>query len=175
MTGSRDRDTRSVKTWVDGWRVNVLSSWRSGKTPGSQQISKLQDVEYSLIHHTTTFACQTSSVQFKAMSRSTEESNLPWPECLGTFDEESCRFFLRELGQRVVQFYPFSVGIEEVYTSIVDKYGYSGACDAISVLQELLEDDTTADGVGDDGDIWRSWRWSWRHRNVSISIKVKSI
>lgn len=89
-----------------------------------------------------------------------------WPECLGIFDEESCRFFLRELGQKVVQFYPFSVGIEEVYAHIVDEYGTSGAPDALSVLQELLEDDTTAAGAGDDGDIWRSWRHCWRHRNV---------
>ncbi len=94
------------------------------------------------------------------------EGILPWPECLGTFDEESCRFFLRELGQRIVQFYPFSVGMEEVFTQIVDKYGLQGAPDAMSVLQELLEDDAAADGAGDDGDIWRSWRHSWRHRNV---------
>lgn len=95
---------------------------------------------------------------------------LPWPECLGIFDEESCRYFLRELGQRIVQFYPFSVGIEEVYSQIVDEYGLEGAPDAISVLQELLEDDNTAAGSGDDGDIWRSWRHNWRHRNVRMTL-----
>lgn len=92
-----------------------------------------------------------------------------WPACLGTFDEESCRFFLRELGQRTVQFYPFSVGMEEVYVHIVDEYEFAGAADALSVLHELLEDDCTSAGIGDDGDIWRSWRHAWRHRNVRRS------
>ena len=96
----------------------------------------------------------------------TDKAILSWPESLGAFDEESCRFFLRELGQRLVQFYPFSVGMEEVLTQIVNRYGFHGAPDAMSVLQELLEDDSTAAGVGDDGDIWRSWRHNWRHRNV---------
>lgn len=100
------------------------------------------------------------------------EDVLPWPECLGTFDEESCRFFLRELGQKVVQFYPFSVGMDEVFSQIVDRYGYEGAADAISVLQELLEDESTAAGAGDDGDIWRSWRHSWRHRNVGFELSI---
>lgn len=84
----------------------------------------------------------------------------------GEFDEESCRFFLREVGARVVPYYPFSFGMEEVYSLILEKYGYSGLPDATSVLQELLEDDDSANGFGDDGDIWRSWRHSWRHRNV---------
>ena len=93
---------------------------------------------------------------------------LAWPECLGIFDEESARFFLRDLGQKVVQFYPFSVGMDEVFAQIVDRYGHEGSADVISVLQELLEDDHTATGFGDDGDIWRSWRHAWRHRNVSL-------
>lgn len=104
------------------------------------------------------------------VSTSAADPVLPWPECLGTFDEESCRYFLRELGQRMVQFYPFSVGIEEVYSQIIDEYGLEGTPDALSVLQELLEDDSAAAGSGDDGDIWRSWRHSWRHRNVSAFL-----
>lgn len=56
--------------------------------------------------------------------------------------------------------------MDEVYGSIVDRYGAEGSPDVLSVLQELLEDDETANGLGDDGDIWRSWRHSWRHRNV---------
>jgi hypothetical protein len=87
-------------------------------------------------------------------------------EDFGSFDEESCRFFLREVGERVVQCYPFSFGMEEVYSLILERYGYAGLPDATSVLQDLLEDEGTAGGFGDDGDIWRSWRHSWRHRNV---------
>lgn len=95
------------------------------------------------------------------------DQDLPWPECLGQFDEESCRFFLRELGLKVVQFYPFSVGMDEVFSQIMVTYGHDGAADVLSVLHELLEDESVALGSGDDGDIWRSWRHSWRHRNVS--------
>lgn len=101
-----------------------------------------------------------------------DNDELPWPRCLGTFDEESCRFFLHDLGKRIVPFYPFSFGMEEVYTSVVDKYGIPDCTDAIAVLQELLEDDQNADGVGDDGDIWRSWRHGWRHRNVGSCSRI---
>ncbi|OCT45320.1 hypothetical protein CLCR_05412 [Cladophialophora carrionii] len=86
-------------------------------------------------------------------------------EDFGCFDEEECRFFLREVGERVVPVYPFSFGMEEVYSLILERYGYSGLPDATSVLQDLLESDGTAGGLGDDGDVWRSWRHSWRHRN----------
>ncbi|RMZ90592.1 hypothetical protein DV736_g2186, partial [Chaetothyriales sp. CBS 134916] len=84
---------------------------------------------------------------------------------IGTFDEESCRYFLREVGERVVPAYPFGYGMEEVYSLILEKYGYAGIRDALSLLQELLEDDDVAAGVGDDGDIWRSWRHQWARRN----------
>ncbi|KIW33457.1 uncharacterized protein PV07_00308 [Cladophialophora immunda] len=86
-------------------------------------------------------------------------------EDLGCFDEEECRFFLREVGERVVPVYPFSFGMEEVYSLILERYGYAGLPDVTSVLQDLLEDERTAAGLGDDGDVWRSWRHSWRHRN----------
>ncbi|EXJ63388.1 uncharacterized protein A1O5_11437 [Cladophialophora psammophila CBS 110553] len=92
-------------------------------------------------------------------------NNLNRVEDLGCFDEEECRFFLREVGERVVPVYPFSFGMEEVYSLILERYGYAGLPDATSVLQDLLENERTAAGFGDDGDVWRSWRHSWRHRN----------
>ncbi|OAP62813.1 hypothetical protein AYL99_02040 [Fonsecaea erecta] len=92
-------------------------------------------------------------------------NNLNRVEDLGCFDEEECRFFLREVGERVVPVYPFSFGMEEVYSLIIERYGYAGLPDVTSVLQDLLEDERTASGLGDDGDVWRSWRHSWRHRN----------
>ncbi|KIY04034.1 uncharacterized protein Z520_00726 [Fonsecaea multimorphosa CBS 102226] len=92
-------------------------------------------------------------------------NNLNRVEDLGCFDEEECRFFLREVGERVVPVYPFSFGMEEVYSLILERYGYAGLPDVTSVLQDLLEDERTAAGLGDDGDVWRSWRHSWRHRN----------
>lgn len=87
-------------------------------------------------------------------------------DLVGCFDEESCRYFLREVGSKVVPFYPFTFGMEEVYSLIIEEYGLAGIPDATSVLQDLLENERTAGGLGDDGDIWRSWRHSWRHRNV---------
>jgi hypothetical protein len=89
---------------------------------------------------------------------------------LGCFDEEECRFFLREVGARVVPNYPFSYGMEEVHSLIVEEYGQDGVPDVTSLLHELLEEDNTSSGIGDDGDIWRSWRYHWRHRNVRPSL-----
>ena len=93
---------------------------------------------------------------------------------LGTFDEETCRYFLREVGQRIVPFYPFTVGVEEVYSLILERYGRTHIADALSVLQDLLEDEGNASGAGDDGDIWRSWRHGWRHRAVSLHQALSS-
>lgn len=85
---------------------------------------------------------------------------------LVAFDEESCRSFLHQVGEDVVPFFPFSFGIEKVYALLFDRYGKPQIADAVSVLHELLEDENNANGVGDDGDIWRSWRHHWRHRDV---------
>ena len=93
----------------------------------------------------------------------------PCPQVLGTFDEETCRYFLQQVGEDVVPCYPFSYGIEKVHAILLGEYGKSQVADAISVLHELLEDDRHASGIGDEGDIWRSWRYHWRHRNVSTS------
>lgn len=82
------------------------------------------------------------------------------------FDEESCRFFLRECGEQIVPFYPFEAGIDEVYNLLLEQYTVEEMSDVLSVLHELLEDDDNASGLGDDGDIWRSWRHAWRRRNV---------
>jgi hypothetical protein len=91
--------------------------------------------------------------------------NLPEEEDI--FDEEQCRFFLREVGCRVAAVYPFRFGIEEAYGIILDKYKRTEVSDVMSVLEDLLENDATSSGLGDDGDIWRSWRFDWKHRIVS--------
>lgn len=97
-----------------------------------------------------------------------------WPECLGVFDEESCRYFLHQIGSRTVPNYPFSFGMEEVYSLILDRYEFGGISDVTSLLQELLEDDRNATGLGDDSDVWRSWRHGWRHRNVVAESQLQT-
>ena len=92
---------------------------------------------------------------------------LPVPG-VGTFDEESCRYFLQEIGEQIVPFFPFVFGISEVYTLLLERYGKYWVADALSVLHELMEAEDNANGLGDDGDIFRSWRHSWRHRNVGF-------
>ena len=79
----------------------------------------------------------------------------PVPRTFEVFDEESCRYFLREVGEEVVTQYTFNFGIEEAFSRILEEYGDEGAPDATSVLQELLEDPASANDLGDDGDIWR--------------------
>lgn len=101
-----------------------------------------------------------------AQHESLDLSNPHHRRALGAFDEETCRYFLRTVGAEIVPCYPFSFGMEEVYTRILETYGTRRACDVISVLEELLEDETSAGGQGDDGDVFRSWRHGWRYRNV---------
>ena len=88
----------------------------------------------------------------------------------GFFDEEDCRYFLRSKGKEVVPTMPFSLGMEEVYRAIVEKYGHIAVPDVTSVLEELLENEMSATGLGDDGDPWRPWRHSWKHRNVGSAL-----
>jgi len=79
---------------------------------------------------------------------------------LGILDEESCRYFLRELGKRIVPFYPYFVGTGEVCSVLLEKYDRAKVVDVLSVLHELPKDDRAAGGFGDDRDIWRPWRYS---------------
>lgn len=88
---------------------------------------------------------------------------------LRVFDEEDCRDFLAlEIGVEIPPFLPYKAGIDHVYQRLLSRYGPANVADALSVLIELLEDDDSATGQGDDGDVWRSWRHDWRHRNVSL-------
>jgi hypothetical protein len=86
------------------------------------------------------------------------------PGVRGAFDEETCRLHLHEIGDEIVPRFPFTYGIQEIYGILLSEYGLSQTADAISVLHELLEDESY------EGNIWRSWRHAWRHRNVSAGL-----
>ncbi len=68
------------------------------------------------------------------------------------------------LGKEHVPRYPFAFGIQQIYAILLGEYGRSQIADVISVLHELLEDESI------EGYIWRSWRHEWHHRNVSIQL-----
>ena len=87
------------------------------------------------------------------------------PGVRGSFDEETCRLRLHEIGGEIVPSYPFAYGIQEIYRILLGEYGRSQIADAISVLYELLQDESY------EGNIWRSWRHAWRHRNVSVQLR----
>lgn len=88
------------------------------------------------------------------------------PGVRGVFDEETCRMHLHEIGDDIVPRYPFLFGMQEIYRILLEEYGNSQIADAISVLHELLEDESY------EGNIWRSWRHGWRHRNVSGQLII---
>ncbi|ETN42280.1 uncharacterized protein HMPREF1541_04221 [Cyphellophora europaea CBS 101466] len=84
------------------------------------------------------------------------------------FNEDECRDFLNAVGDKVVNSYIYSIGMEEAYSSIWWKYGPDGASDAISLLHDILEEDDTAGaGLGLDTDIWRPWKKNFRLRNIN--------
>jgi hypothetical protein len=84
------------------------------------------------------------------------------PGVRGVFDEETCRMRLHEIGSEIVPSYPFAYGIQEIYGILLHEYGLSQIADVMSLLHDLLEDESY------EGFIWRSWRHGWRHRNVSL-------
>jgi hypothetical protein len=84
------------------------------------------------------------------------------------FDQDECCEFLGRLGDRIVKIYPFTMGMEEAYSAIWDRYGAHGTPDAISLLHEILEEvDVAGAGLGLETDIWRTWQRAFRLRNVS--------
>lgn len=82
------------------------------------------------------------------------------PEVRGTFDEERCRMRLQDIGAEIVPRFLYADGMQEIYAILLGEYGRSQIADVISLLHELLEDDSI------EGHVWRSWRYGWRHRNV---------
>ena len=84
------------------------------------------------------------------------------------YDEEGCRDFLvHELGVEIPRFYRYAEGIHEVQKRIILRYGDHNFAKAMGVFKELLELDDNACGLGDDGDLWRSWRYDYKLRRVS--------
>jgi hypothetical protein len=57
----------------------------------------------------------------------------------------------------------YFVGIGEVYSVTLERYGRAETVDVLSVLHELPG---AAGGFGDGRDIWKPRRYSWRYRNV---------
>lgn len=102
------------------------------------------------------------SFHFRTMANVPAPGSLPGVR--GVFDEERCRWFLHQIGDRIVPNNNFEHGIGEIYWELLYEYGRSQIADAISVFHELVEDESY------EGDIWRSWRLGWRQRNVSITL-----
>jgi hypothetical protein len=86
------------------------------------------------------------------------------------FDEEACRDFLYEIGLEIPAMYDYGVGMDEVYTRMVARFGPQKIADCMGLLNDFLKDDSSATGHGDESDIWRSWRHAHRHRGVSHSF-----
>lgn len=88
--------------------------------------------------------------------------------CPDPFDEEECRDFLAyELGQEIPRFYRYRQGIHEVESRLIQRFGDMNYGKAMAVFHRLLESDDCASGLGDEGDLWRSWRHDFKHRGVS--------
>jgi len=84
------------------------------------------------------------------------------------FDEEAVRDFLvDELGLEIPRLYRYDQGIHEVHRRLITRFGDEHFARAMGVFQDLLENEDNANGLGDDGDLYRSWRYDYRMRKVS--------
>jgi hypothetical protein len=103
------------------------------------------------------------------MMSSLRRDDRPGSQLGREFDEDQCREFLSVCGEKVVRSYLFSMGMEEIYACIWDRYGPDGTGDAISLLHEILEDeDIVGAGLGLDSDIWRPWKNNFKLRDVCL-------
>ena len=86
-----------------------------------------------------------------------------------SFDEERCRDFLvHELGIEIARSYRYSEGIHEVRRRVKKRFGDDDYVNVMRLFDELLESDDNAAGLGDDGDLWRSWRHEYKLHKVWI-------
>ena len=91
------------------------------------------------------------------------------PMLYEAYDDDECHDFLvYELGPEVPTFFRYAEGIHEVQKRLILRYGDENMARAMGVFKELLEEDD-ASGLGDDGDLWRSWRHDHKHWRVSCS------
>lgn len=88
-----------------------------------------------------------------------------------SFDEERCRDFLvHELGIEIARSYRYSEGIHEVRRRVKKRFGDDDYVNVMRLFDELLESDDNAAGLGDDGDLWRSWRHEYKLHKDGLEI-----
>ncbi|KAH0542001.1 hypothetical protein FGG08_003550 [Glutinoglossum americanum] len=81
------------------------------------------------------------------------------------FDEEAVRDFLvDELGLEIPRLYRYDQGIHEIHRRLITRFGDEHFARAMGVFQSLLEGEDNANGLGDDGDLFRSWRYDYKMR-----------
>jgi hypothetical protein len=84
------------------------------------------------------------------------------------FDEEAVRDFLvDELGLEIPRLYRYDQGIHEIHRRLITRFGDEHFARAMGIFQNLLEGEDNANGLGDDGDLYRSWRHDYKMRKVS--------
>ena len=91
------------------------------------------------------------------------------PPVRENFSDEACRdFIIYELGLEkcLPQLYRYKEGVEEVRKRLMIRFGDTNLGRSMKIFNSILEDDD-ATGLGDEGDIWRSWRHSFVHCHVS--------
>ena len=85
------------------------------------------------------------------------------------FSIEDCKEIIYELGHfyRIPYHFRYKQGIEFVIRRLMQRYGDMNLDKALGVFNDILESGS-ASGLGDDDDVWRSWRYSYHHQHVSL-------
>ncbi|KAI9657808.1 MAG: hypothetical protein M1829_006874 [Trizodia sp. TS-e1964] len=84
-------------------------------------------------------------------------------------DESCLDFLVHELGLEIPRTYRYAQGIHEVQKRLILRYGDENIARVMDIFNSLLEDENNAAGLGDDGDVWRSWRHDYKMRGTDFA------
>ncbi|KAI9836426.1 MAG: hypothetical protein M1819_001457 [Sarea resinae] len=91
------------------------------------------------------------------------------------FDEDDCREFLQfQLGTEITRYFRYAEGVQEVKQRFVTRYGDTNTPKAMSIFYDVLRGENNASGLGDEGDIWRTWRHDFKLQGIPSPIPVAS-
>lgn len=76
------------------------------------------------------------------------------------------------LGIEIAREYRYTQGIREVQARVLEAFGEDHYPHAMRLFDDLLQGETNALGLGDEGDLWRSWRHEYQLKKVATRPNI---